>query len=444
MKPYPFQQETLRSIQKFNGRCLVALSMGLGKTPIALWYIKKKRLTPTIVVCPASIKFQWADEANKIMPNWKVTILEGRKPGPTWGADIIIINYDILSYWVSHLLETARPQAVILDEVHMLANATKRTRSAYRLCYEVENILALSGTPLTNRPIELYNTVHLLCPESFPSKPSFGRAFCDLKINRWSGGLDYRGSSNLGKLRELLLDTCMIRKRKSEVLKELPPKIRQVVRLDIKNREEYNRANSAFLDWLKDTKPSRVKKAKKAEAMVKVGYLLRLTARLKFWSVVEWVKDYLKESEGKAIIFAQHHKMIRGLSRQIGESVDVIHGGVPTSKRKSITEQFQTKKKPRILIGNIRAAGVGLNLTVADTVIFSELSWKPADHTQAEDRIHRIGQENTSWIYYLVAKGTIEEKLCEIIQAKHETTSAVLDGGVTPDSLDIFSQLLEV
>ncbi len=236
-----------------------------------------------------------------------------------------------------------------------------------------------------------------------------------------------------------LVHNCMIRKRKAEVLKELPDKMRQVVPVHIKDWHEYKRASEGFLDWLHAQDPAAAERASNAVSLTKIGHLLQLSAKLKLRSVVEWINNFLQNTDEKIVVFAEHKKMVRALKRRIEEPALVIDGSVSPKDRKGIVNQFQTQNH-RVLIGS-KAAGVGITLTAASTVVFTELWWRPGDHTQAEDRCHRIGAHKTVWCYYLVAKNTLEEKLCKILQEKQKVLSAVLDGGPTDESLDVFNLL---
>lgn len=316
---------------------------------------------------------------------------------------------------------------------------TRRTKAVRQLCRQVPNVLALSGTPMINRPIELFPTLNLLRPNEFSSRWSFGHDFCGARKTQW--GWEFKGSTNRKELNRLLTTSCMSRLRKSEVLKDLPPKMRQVVPMKLKNEEEYQRANDDFLNWLWEQDPSKARRAANAESLTKIGHLLRLTAKLKFWSVKEWIDQFL-ESDQKLIVFCQHRKMIDGLKRRIETKSVIIDGRVTGRKRHAAVQQFQNDKKTRLLIGNMKAAGIGLNLTAASNVAFAELGWVPGEHTQAEDRAHRIGQTDTVWAHYLVARNTIEARLCEVIQKKQGVVSDILDGRRLSTDLDVYNRLI--
>lgn len=444
--PLPYQVESIREIDRFRGRVLLAHEMGLGKTLIALWWWERhKTASPAVVVCPASVKYQWEHEC-LINLGVKPCVLEGQTPSSNGGVgrskpSIVIVNYDVLPHWMKWI-EALNPQCVIVDESQYCRNLqARRTKTVRALAKGRPFVLALSGTPLTNKVIELFPTLQMIKPKVFSSRYAFAQSYCSPKWTPW--GWKYDGAENLDELRERLNRHCMVRYLKKDVLKELPAKTRRVLAVGMDDESEYREAVDHFLRWMPKSNPAKLLTAQKAQTLVKLGYLKRLAARLKLRSVVDWTNRWLKEyPDEKIVLFAWHRKMIEALQRRIEAKSVTIDGSVVGRRRKSAVDQFQNDRRTRVCIGNIRAAGVGITLTAASTLAFAELSWVPADHTQAEDRIHRIGQTKKSWIWYLVAGGTIEEDLCEILERKQKVILATLDGEGNPDDLNVYSQLL--
>lgn len=451
--PFPFQDEDANRIGALGGRALVANDPGLGKSFTALLYAQRAKLRPIIVVCPASVKWIWQSEARKHL-GLRSQVLEGIHPKQNGHMDpppLTIINYDILGKsrrgkgWV-RTIRRMRPQLIIIDECHYLGSRTaKRTRWVRQLCQGVPHVVALSGTPLVNRPAELWPTLNILYPLKFPSWFSFGHRFCKPKKEFW--GWTFKGATNV-ELLHSKLKKIMIRRRKIDVLKDLPAKIRSVLPLPLSRPKEYAAASKDFIGWLstQTTSKRKLRKAAKAEAVVKLGYLKRLSAKLKLPSVIEWVDNFLSETDEKLILFAVHKKVIKRLRNRWGDACVVVDGSVTGRDRQLAVKKFLTHRNVRIFIGNIRAAGVGWSAKGVSNVAFAELDWTPGLHSQAEDRVSGIerGQRGISAnIMYFVAKDTIEEHLVKIIQAKSKTIAKVLDGKGRAADLDIFDRLCE-
>jgi SWI/SNF-related matrix-associated actin-dependent regulator 1 of chromatin subfamily A len=178
--------------------------------------------------------------------------------------------------------------------------------------------------------------------------------------------------------------------------------------------------------------------------MTQIGDLIRVAAKAKMKYVVDWCNEFLVETEEKLIVFGHHKKCIDVLKRRINGRSVVVDGSVTGRKRQARIEQFKLDKNTRTLIGNLKAAGVGITLTESSTVVMAEMLWKPTDMTQAEDRAHRLGQSKSVWVYYFVAANTIEEDLCAILQDRQEIVSTTLDGGTKVDDLDIYDDLLKL
>jgi len=445
---YKYQKEGVLHLERCNGRTLLADEQGLGKTIQTLFALRRNlNWLPALVVCPASVKYNWQYEAHKHV-RLRASVCEGRKhPQPNHHqmvsrAPITIINYDILKNWLPYLKRIGF-RTIIFDECQFLSNpGALRTKAAKSISTTVPRIMALSGTPLTNRPIELFPTLNILWPATYNSKWSFAQKFCAPKKTHW--GWDLKGSANLDVLHAQLKRRGMIRRLKTDVLKDLPDKVRQVHHCELSDPEQYEEASSDFLGWLKKTATHKVRSASKAEELTKIGYLLRLIGELKLPSVIDWATNFLEQSDEKLIIFAVHKKIIKSLKENIKVKSVVVDGSVTGKKRQLAVQQFQKDKKTRLFIGNIRAAGVGITLTAASTVAFAELYWRPGDHSQAEDRPHRIGQESTVWINYLVAGNTFEDRLCQILQSKQKVISEVLDGNGSAQNLDLYEELLKV
>jgi SWI/SNF-related matrix-associated actin-dependent regulator of chromatin subfamily A-like protein 1 len=446
-KLYPYQKEGIRTIEKFNGRVLLADDMGLGKTVQALYYLKRNpSLRPAIIICPACLKWVWESQASQHC-SLQTKVLSGKKvikDGLVKHSGIIILNYDILSDWVEYLI-SKDPKVIIGDEIQAIKSPKARRSKAFKeLCKKAEHIIAISGTPLMNRHSELYTVLNILWKKEFPSFVHFANRYCPPRWTPW-GANDYRRSTNAKELHKRLCKLGMIRRLKQDVLKDLPSKTRIIIPMDIQNRREYEKAKNDFLNWLSRRDPAKARRASKAEELVKLGYLIRLSTELKMKSVFEWIDMFLEGSEGKLGLFMCHRKIVQMLHEKYKKISVVLTGDTGEKERKSAVTSFQKDKNVRIFIGNVRAAGVGIDLWAASTMAFVETGFVPADAIQCEDRFHRIGQKENVTCYYLVAKDTIEERLCKILQDKQKVITDVLDGKVNRkrSKLDVYTQLLQ-
>ncbi len=440
---YPYQIEVVKEVERLKGRSLLAMEMGTGKTLVALTYLQNHpELRPAAIICPASIKWVWQSQAHQHC-KLHTTICQGRKPPKNElmaKRPILILNYDILDGWLEYLSEM-NLQCIIYDECHYAKSPrARRTKAAMKLAKGIPHILCLSGTPLTNRPAELFPTLQMLWRKDFPAFWPYGQRYCAAHLKPW--GWDFNGASNLKELHYRLIKLGMIRRLKRDVLKDLPSKRRFVLPLDIDNRSDYDKAVKDFISWLKAQDAAKAKRAERAVKLVQMAYLKRLAAEGKMASVFSWIDDCLEESEGKLAVYAHHRHIIQALhERYKGLSV-VIEGDTPQRNRKLAIQHFQNNPKIRLFIGN-SAAIEGITITAADTLAFVELWFTPGKHSQAEDRIHRIGQERTVNIYYLVAKDTLESSLCKLIQDKQDVLTRTLDGEdhLGKMKIDIFDRL---
>jgi len=437
---YQYQKQAVKRIHQLNGRVLLADEMGLGKTLEGLQWLHESKNFPAIVICPATLKWLWKSEALNHL-GIHSSILHGTKPPKsqlTKTRRLTILNYDILQYWEGYI-KSIKPKTLIIDECHFTkTRGALRSRITKRLSRSIPYIIAMSGTPLTNRPSELWNILNIIRPDLYPNFITYAFQYCKPTRRPW--GWEYKGANNLKELHRKLSESMMIRRLKKKVLQELPDKIRSVIPMKTKHLKTYRDAENDFINWLTKQSITKANRAKRAERLVQMGYLKRLAARMKMKLVLRWVKDFLDNTNKKLVIFAIHRKIIERIHNQFPKSV-VIDGRTSDRKRQQAIYNFQHNPNIRLFIGNIHAAGHGITLTASHTLAFIELDWVPGNLIQAEDRIHRIGQKESVIIYYLITKGTIEEKLCKIIQHKQNIVSSTLDGNENVNQLSVYNEL---
>jgi len=439
--PYPYQFKGIYGIDKAHGRALVADEMGLGKSLQALgWSTLYGERRPVLIVCPASLKFNWQNEIRTHLGKDSI-ILSGKKPYKFPAHEYIIINYDVLKQWAPVLLKEHKPQIMIADELHYCKSRKAiRTKVTIKLGKKIPYFIGLTGTPIDNRPVELFPQLSVITPSLFPNFWDFGFRYCDAKnsFGRW----EFKGASHTKELHKKLINTVMIRRKKCDVLKDLPPKIRSVLPLGI-SMQEYNKAEEDFIGWLKIKDPLKAKSAQNAEALAKIGYLKRLAASGKVKEAVAWIRDFLSNTDEKIILFAVHHEILNQLKLEFGNESVLLTGKTSQKGRKEAVEAFQGDPKVRVFIGGLKAAGVGLTLTTASTIAFLELGWTPAEHLQAESRPHRIGQKNVVKCYYFVAQDTIEVPICDMIQQKQAIIEKIIDGQEEVEDWNVYENLIK-
>ena len=425
-----FQKNTIQFIEEHNGRVLISLDCGLGKSVVTSTYINNhKEIKPIIIVVPATLKYNWRNELNKwVTRNLNIEILEGKsihKLKKT--TDVYIINYDILSAWQKEIIKI-KPQLLVCDEAHYAKSRdSQRGKACVAISKKVEQVILLTGTPMINRTAELYNLIKMVDTHLFDSFMQFGQRYCGAEYNGF--GWEYKGSSNVEEL-HLLLSNIMYRKKKEEVLTELPPKTYTFIPLSLSNKREYEQATNSFFDWVKENRGMSVKnKASYPEMLGKMAVLRQLAVKGALKESIEWLDTFLETTEEKVVVFAIHREIINALVKHFGKKCVKIDGSVKTGEtRQQIVDKFQTDDSVKVFIGNIQAASEGITLTASSTVVFLEMPWSPSNLQQCCDRCHRIGQKDVVKIYYLLAENTVEMALAEMIDKKKADIMLAVDG----------------
>jgi SWI/SNF-related matrix-associated actin-dependent regulator of chromatin subfamily A-like protein 1 len=431
----PFQWAGVRYVLEAR-RCFLADEQGLGKTVQALAALEAADAYPAVVVCPASLKLNWEREAARWLPHRRVAVVSGRGVVPPADADITVLNYEVVAAH-DETLRARRPQALVIDESHYCKNPrAKRTAAVRRLAHAVPPDglrLALTGTPVLNHAEELVPQLRVLgrLEEDFGSGARFAK--------RFSGNLSEE------RLHWHLRRRCFVRRRKSEVLPQLPAKRRVVVPVELANRAEYRLAEEDLIAWLRaqpmDLREleAKVAAALRAERLAQIGALQRLAAKGKLPAALSWIADFLESGE-PLVVFARHVEVQQAVLERFPEAGHLL-GADPIARREETVRAFQAGTGPPLLVAATRVAGQGITLTRATNVCFLELEWTPAMHDQAEDRLHRMGQRDAVTAWYLLADATIDEHMAELVAAKRGIVDAVTDGRVL-DQESLVDQLV--
>ncbi len=416
--------------------CLIGDEMGLGKTIQALGVINlDESIRRVLVVCPASLKANWAIEARKwLVRDMSVGIAAGRRLPD---ADVVIVNYAILTKLP---LDSVEWDLLIADECHYAKNPkAKRTKALFAV--KAARRILLTGTPIVNRPVELWPLIKYLDPKRWKNKMRFGWRYCGAHQNAY-GYWDFSGATNLDELQEILRSTIMVRRLKVDVLTDLPPKVRQVVELpsdgmdwahesDASDAYDDLQAAEEEVDALDESAPgyeAAVGRLKQARRFFfdEISRVRHETALAKVPHAIEHLHNALEDGR-KIVCFAHHHDVIEALASEFGDSAVVIYGETNVDDRQGAVDRFQSDPDCRLFVGSIGAAGVGLTLTAAAHVVFVELDWVPGNVSQAEDRCHRIGQRDSVLVQHLVFNGSIDARIARTIIAKQRVIDDALD-----------------
>ena len=410
----PFQEEGLAFLLR-SDRCLLADEMGLGKTVQALAMLAETGAYPALVVAPPHLMHNWQNEIARFVQKadgtpLRVHVIRGLKPYPLPQADIYLMHYLLLRGWKESLPQAGIP-TVIFDEVQELRHSgTEKYSAASLLAEKAGRVVGLSGTPIYNRGAEIWNVVNILDFHFLGDYESFTREWCYGYGNQIVAKPELLGQ----KLRD---EGMMLRRTKQEVLKELPPKRRLVMEID-SDDSVYKKLMQPVWETLRQLKNSRDADASQRalwEMAVETGER-QATGIAKAPYVAQFVRALLDAGE-RVLLFAHHHEVMDCYRRELKAFSPAFITGkeTPAMKERSV-ERFMTGRTDLCCI-SLRAAA-GLNLQRASCVVFGELDWSPAVHSQAEDRAHRMGQTDSILCYYLVSKGGSDQDMQDALGLK--------------------------
>ena len=443
----PFQKAGI-AFAHDRANVLIGDDMGLGKTIQAIGALN---LDPTaksiLILCPASLRNNWKRELEKWLVVPRTIGIAETKVTPD--TEIVIAHYDIFSRncLSRALLREHTWDVLILDEAHYCKNGdAARTQKIIGGKSETGIVarrkIFLTGTPLTNRPRDLFSLLHALDPAVWTDFWSFAKRYCGAYRSKF--GWNFDGASNLSELQDKLRSTIMVRRLKSQVLTELPAKRRQIIEITANDIVAAERAQTdsyeadlvalqikaelakaadddrAYEDAVKELG------AKERVAFHQIALVRHETALKKVPYVIEHLKELVEEQNVKVICFAHHRDVIDQIGAAFPGS-EIAHGNYTTDERDASVRRFQTDDKCRLIVCGIQAMGVGHTLTASSTVVFAELSYVPADVTQAEDRAHRIGQHNSVLVQHIVLDGSIDAKIAQTLVSKQAVADAALD-----------------
>ncbi len=440
--PLPHQKE---AIEKLVGskRYILADDMGLGKTTSTIIAALETGVKKILIICPASLKINWQREIENYTDR-STFIAEGKKFSTE--HDFVIVNYDILKNFHdkdprnredSELIK-GNFDLVILDEAHMVSNAqAQRTKIINNFVKDIKRVWLLTGTPMTSRPMNYYNLLHIIESPVAQNWKAYAIRYCQgYQFN--AGGRkvwNVTGASNLEELRERTSGQ-ILRRLKEEVL-DLPDKIISPVYLRIVS-QEYKNLMGEYREWYKNNSEESSSLTVQFSKLMQVR---KLIANEKVSQTIEFAENIIDQGK-KVIIFTNFTDTLQSIYQHFGKSAVYLDGSCSNSVRQQAVDRFQTDDKIKVFVGNLKAAGVGLTLTAAEVVIMNDLSFVPAEHSQAEDRAYRFGQKSNVLVYYPIFENTIEKTIYDVLNKKKRIISTVLGDNQQNEIGDTVEEIL--
>jgi SNF2 family DNA or RNA helicase len=437
----------LQHLREHNLCGILADDMGLGKTAQALAHIWSEKLAgrldrPALVIVPTSLLFNWRLEAARMAPGLKVQTWHGADRAATVvlaEADVVLTTYNLV--WRDLRVLALQPwHLLILDEAQSVKNAQARASRALRRL-DARHLLALTGTPLENHLGELWALFDLLMPGFLGDSRTFAR--------HWRKPIEVNGDGARARLLAARVRPFVLRRLKTEVATELPPLTEFVKRVTLVGQQKQ------LYESVRVAADHMVRRILAHDGFTPTSLVSVLDAMLKLRQVccdprllknidmaphterakLEWLREHLPDfvAQGRRLlVFSQFTEMLDLIAADVPVPHLRLTGATPEVQRADVVRRFQAREVP-VLLASLKAGGVGLNLTAADTVIHVDPWWNPAVQAQASARAHRMGQQQPVFVYQLVAQGSIEERMLELQARKRALAEGLLgqdDGAV--------------
>lgn len=413
-----------------------------------------------LIFVPASLKFNWRDEIKKWLPNDRVTVIHGEKDErrrlwsyakngvPNAGAGRkypkwVIANYELLNHDFEDIGTEKVWEAIVCDEADRIKNPAAKTTHALKML-KAKKRVALTGTPISNTPEDLWSIVDWLYPRYLGTFTQFQRKYCKMhpRFNRVIGYL------NLDNLKTRI-EPVMLRRLKEDVLKDFPPKTVEYIRFDLSPAERslYESVKKLVITEIKKltdlnvntlalapVKMLRLKQCTDHPALID-AHVAAYTDASKLKTLKEMLAPIVASGE-KALVFTQFAEMAHILTKELAEhNPSVIWGGVDALERKHIVDEFNTDPKKSVLIMT-EAGTYGLNLQAASYVVHYDGPWSVSKIEQREGRSHRVGQDKPVTVYHLIANKTVDEYVLKVLEGKLKMSKDILgDRFENPETL---------
>lgn len=455
------QVETRMNESFSGGGVILGLDMGLGKTLTSLAVTDAIKANKTLVVCPASLKYNWAEEIEKWLPNKTYTILDGSKEKRIEAlendVDFYITNYASLreksrakinGNWTNVdnelflAINKKNFEVAIYDEAHKMKNRkSQQTKALYKITNGIKRNYLLTGTPIMNTPEDLWSLLHIIDRKKFSSFWRFVHRYCEVWDNGF--GKEIGSAKNPKEFREML-KPYMLRRLKEEVIEDMPELTKQKswVELEGKQSKIYHQMEEdmvAELSGQEEIKaPIIISKIMRLKQIAVSEQLLAEKPSIKKFkksAKIKALNEIIDDSgDQKIVVFTQYQsaaKLVAKMLDKKGIGYGMIHGGVKNEERQKEVNKFQENENCKIFVATIKAGGLGLTLTAGSIAVFLDKDWTPANNTQAVDRLHRLGQEKNVTVIELLAKDSIEEYIEEMLEGKQKTFDSLIEGKIT-------------
>jgi len=436
--PLSHQKEAIEKLVG-NDKYILADDMGLGKTTSTIIAALETGAKKILIICPASLKINWQREIENYSAR-SVSIIEGKK----WeDADFVIMNYDIIKNFHDEknkdnsIILKSGFELIVVDEAHYIQNKqAQRTKLINDIAKKVGKLWLLTGTPMTSRPINYFNLLDLVDSPVAANWMGYVRRYCEgyqFKVGKkkiWN----VTGASNLEELRDRT-KTHVLRRLKQEIL-DLPEKIITPVYLRLKS-PTYEELMGEYYDWFEKQEESN-------SLTLQFSKLMKVRQELAFSKVkntCELAENIIEQGK-KVIIFTNFTDSLNQITEHFGKTAVKLDGSMSKPERQMSVDKFQEDDNVKVFVGNIKAAGVGITLTAAESVIMNDLSFVPSDHSQAEDRAYRYGQKNNVLVYYPIFENTIEGIIYDILKSKKNVFETVM--GDNEGKGDIVEEILNM
>ena len=436
--PLDHQKE---AIEKLAGskRFILADDMGLGKTTATIIAALETGAKKILIVCPASLKVNWMREIQNYTER-SVFICEGKLFSTE--HDFVIMNYDILKNFHdlkdknNSLIKQSNFDLIILDEAHYVQNAqAQRTKIVNNFCKKVDRLWLLTGTPMTSRPMNYFNLLHLIDNPVAQNWMAFAIRYC--QGYQFKAGnrkiWNVTGASNLEELRDRT-SRQVLRRLKTDVL-DLPDKIITPIYMRLRSKQ-YEALMGEYFTWFDNKKEESSSLTVQFSKLMKVR---QVVAEEKIENTIELAENIIEQGK-KVIIFTNFTETLNKINSHFGKQSVYLDGSCSNAQRQYAVDQFQTNEKIKVFVGNLKAAGVGITLTSAEAVIMNDLSFVPGDLSQAEDRAYRYGQKNSVSVYYPLFENTIEKIIYDMVNTKKHNIETVM--GDNLNSADIVEEIM--